>query len=314
VRLSAVNVPNRFLTLPFTDSLVERRGIWRYGNGDWHHAGDYSRDDVKSFKVRASAPGTVIHVGWDVWSGNTVIVSHNVGGVTDAYRTIYMHLRNGPDTDAAAAWSQTIPWMSGNPDLADEMAAYKALLNGSGCPQNVAQRDPDPDYWGTDSQTIAVGVGQTVSRGQLLAYAGMTGPGGGRVAGQINTHLHIFWAYRDPSNDQWYFFDPYGIYALPDCYPAGITDALGGDCVRYPIAWLDGRPQYPNPQLDWKPLSIRGLNLLDLSWEQTGGILESSRSLNGPWTPVTTTTGITRVTVGTELQKFYRLRPESPVR
>jgi murein DD-endopeptidase MepM/ murein hydrolase activator NlpD len=311
VRLSAVNVPDRFLTLPFRDAAVERRGIWRYGSGDWHHAGDYSRDDVKTFRVRASAPGKVIHVGWDLWSGNTVIVSHNVGGVTDAYRTIYMHLRNGADADCAAAWSQTMPWMMGNPDLSDEMAAYQTLLNGSGCPQNVAQRNPDADYWGTDSQMIGVSVGQTVFRGQHLAWAGMTGPGGGRVAGQINTHLHIFWAYRDPTNDEWYFFDPYGIYALPECYPAGITDSLGGDCVRYPIAWQGGRPQYPDPVIDFQFFSLRGIKLLDMTWEEPGATVEYARTLNGPWFPVDTASNAYRVEVGNELQKFYRLRTDT---
>ena len=41
-RLSAIEKVVPFLTLPFSDPKVERRGIWRYGNGGWHHAGDYS--------------------------------------------------------------------------------------------------------------------------------------------------------------------------------------------------------------------------------------------------------------------------------
>src|SRR5437667_1567318 len=87
VRISAVNVMDQFLTLPFADPQVEHRGIWRYGNGDWHHAADFSRDDVATFRVRAAAPGKVIFVGWDNWSGNTIIVSHNINGQTDNYRT-----------------------------------------------------------------------------------------------------------------------------------------------------------------------------------------------------------------------------------
>ncbi len=34
-----------------------------------------------------------------------------------------------------------------------------------------------------------------------------------------NTHIHIFFARRDPADNKWYFFDPYGIYWPPDCYP-----------------------------------------------------------------------------------------------
>lgn len=87
--------------------------------------------------------------------------------------------------------------------------------------------------------------GQQVARGAFLGWCGNAGPGGKREAGGPNTHLHIFWARRDPSNNEWYFFDPYGVYALPDCYAAGVTDATTGPCVRYPVAWKDGKPQYP---------------------------------------------------------------------
>ena len=65
-----------------------------YSPGKWHHAIDFSRSDGGTFGVLA-ASGRVIHIGWDWWSGNTIIVSHDVGGgVKDAYRTVYMHLRN----------------------------------------------------------------------------------------------------------------------------------------------------------------------------------------------------------------------------
>jgi len=180
-----------------------------------------------------------MHVGWDNWSGNTVIVSHDVGGVQDAYRTIYMHLRNGASNDSNAAWSLTVPTLK-DPELTE----YKTHLNDTGCPQNPP-RNPDPAHWGTNAQTILVTPNQTVTRGQQLAWCGNTGPGGKKGAGGPNTHLHIFFARRDPSNNEWYFFDPYGIYALPECYPAGVTGTLGGPCVRYPVAWSGGRPAYP---------------------------------------------------------------------
>jgi len=219
-------------------------GIWRYGNGTWHHAGDYMRDDQKTFRVRASAPGRVIFIGWDSpthWSGNTMIVSHDVGGVQDAYRTIYMHLRNGPANDCDAAWSKTIPTLSGN-----NLAKYTEHLTATKCTQNVATRNPTAEHWGKESERIDMSLlGNTVARGAPLAWAGNTGPGGKMGPGTPNTHLHIFWARRDPTNNRWYFVDPYGIYALPTCYPVGITDALTSACARYPIGWQGGRPQYP---------------------------------------------------------------------
>lgn len=239
VRHSALQFDAQFLTLPFSDTKVERRGIWRYDGGGYHHAGDYSRDDETTFEVRAAAPGRVIHVGWDNWSGNTVIVSHDVGGVTDAFRTIYMHLRNGATNDGNAAWNQTIPTLSGT-----NLTEYTTHLTSTGCPKNPP-RNPDAAHWGTDQETIRVTVNQHVARGDVLAWAGNTGPGGKRGGGTPNTHLHIFFCRRDLTNDEWYFFDPYGLYALPDCYAANVTDATSGPCVRYPIAWRNGRPQYP---------------------------------------------------------------------
>ncbi|MFE5410140.1 hypothetical protein [Microbacterium sp. NPDC056569] len=86
-RLGHLRGVEPFLTLPFSDTDVTRGGIWRYGDGGWHHAGDYSQGDA-TFEIRASAAGEVIHVGWDQWSGNTVIISHDVNGRADAYRTI----------------------------------------------------------------------------------------------------------------------------------------------------------------------------------------------------------------------------------
>jgi Bacterial tandem repeat domain 1 len=239
VRHSALQHSDQFLTLPFSDTAVERRGIWRYSNGGWHHAGDFSRDDEGTFSVVAAAPGRVVHVGWDNWSGNTVIVSHDVGGVQDAYRTIYMHLRNGADSDCEAAWSQTVPTLS-----EPERSEYITHLNATGCPQTLP-RNPDAAHWGTNQQTIAVAVNQQVARGAFLAWAGNTGPGGKRGTGGPNTHLHIFFCRRDPTNNEWYFFDPYGVYAMPNCYAAGVTAATTGACVRYPVAWWRGRPQYP---------------------------------------------------------------------
>ncbi|MDQ4132449.1 MAG: hypothetical protein M3179_04395 [Actinomycetota bacterium] len=239
VRLSALEFDDQFLTLPFSDTNVKRRGIWRYSNGGWHHAADYSRDDSATFQIRAAAPGRVIHMGWDNWSGNTVIISHDVGGMQDSYRTIYMHLRNGATNDCEAAWSQTVPTLSG-----ESLTEYVDHLNATGCPENPP-RNPDAAHWGTDQQTLPALLNQQVARGQFIGWCGNTGPGGKRGLGGPNTHLHIFFCRRDPTNNEWYFFDPYGVYSLPGCYAAGITDATTGPCVRYPVAWKFGKPQYP---------------------------------------------------------------------
>jgi murein DD-endopeptidase MepM/ murein hydrolase activator NlpD len=232
VRLTAVHFPTTpFLTLPFSDGSVNRLGTWRYGNGGWHHAIDYARPDSNSFDVVAAAPGEVEYVGWDNWSGNTVIVSHTVAGVSDAFRTLYMHLRDGADADCDRAWNNTVPTLTGQ-NLTD----YLTHLNQTGCVQNPASRNLDSSHWGTNAETIPVVVGQTVARGQMLARAGNTGPGGKRGAGGPNTHLHLFVARRDPTNDEFYFIDPYGIYSGPNCYPAA-KGGKGGTCARYPNIW-----------------------------------------------------------------------------
>lgn len=242
-RVSVLQVPHALFTLPFSDTQVKRRGIWLYEPGSWHHAADYSRDDVATFAIRAAAPGRVIHIGWDDWSGNTIVVSHDAGRVRDAYRTIYMHLRDGASNDCALAWSESMPALA-NPSEA--RTDYLTHLLNTGCTESPRTRNLDAAHWGTESQTIDAGLlGQRVERGQFLAWAGNTGPGGKRGAGGANTHLHIFFARRDPQNNEWYFFDPYGIYGSQSCYPSAVTGKPTGSCVRYPVAWKNGAPAYP---------------------------------------------------------------------
>ena len=244
VRLSAVNIEHQIFTLPFTDTDIKHNG-WLYSPGSWHHAIDYYNG--KNFDVRAAAPGEVIHVGWDWWSGNTVVLSHAAGGEQDRYRTIYMHLLNGAENDCSTAWSATVPLLS-NPELTN----YKNYLDNTNCKQNGAGT-PTASWWGGVSDTIPVQVGDFVERGQVIAKAGSTGPGGCGCSGGgsgPNHHLHLFVAHRDPTNDQWYFIDPYGIYGPSECYPTR-DDAEGASastpCIRYPVAWLGGLPQLPTP-------------------------------------------------------------------
>jgi hypothetical protein len=248
-RISALTFDAQPFTLPFTDTQVVHGGTWLYSAppGNWHHAIDFFRSsDSNTWEVRAAAPGRVIHSGWDDWSGNTIIVSHDAGCVTDAFRTIYMHLRNGPAHDVDASWNQTVPTLSGS-----TLTNFENYLAATGAAQDPAQRNPDPNYWGTNAHVIDPNLqGKTVAAGQHLAWAGCTGPGGcGCTTGarqRPNTHLHVFWCRRDPADGNWYFIDPYGVYSYPAAgYPPGVTDAATGSCVRYSVAWKGGRPQYP---------------------------------------------------------------------
>lgn len=249
LRNSVVNgAKDQIFTLPFTDaaSSMGHNG-WRYSTGTWHHAIDYYRTDGKTFKVVAAAPGKVIYIGWDYWSGNTMIISHDVGNRKDAYRTIYMHLQNGPTADCNRAWTLTVPKLK-NTSTQNTKSNYINYLNATGCPENVNQRNPQEAYWGKESQKIDLSLLNTnVSRGKTIAWAGSTGPGGcGCTDGttNTNTHLHVFFAYRDTTDNHWYFFDPYGIYSEPYCYPSGVDEPINGQCARYPIAWKNGKPSY----------------------------------------------------------------------
>jgi hypothetical protein len=250
VRMSALNYADAGLfTLPFSDTAVKQRGTWLYSPGSWHHAIDFSRDDTASFPVHPAAPGKVIFIGWDWWSGNTMIISHDSGGVTDAFRTIYMHLRNGPTHDADQAWNVTVPNLG-----VPARAQYENYLTSTGCPKG-GPYTPKPQFWGTDADKIDMTLlGQKVTPSQVVAHSGCTGPGGcGCTSSQpdftwgggVNTHLHVFFCRRDPTDNEWYFIDPYGIYAPGgSCYPAFNTP-ITTSCARYSVAWKGGKAQYP---------------------------------------------------------------------
>ena len=251
IHMDALDIKDQFLTLPMKNKpgLIWAHNGWRYhdnvaGKVDtWHHAIDFYLQPKDTFEVQAAAEGVVLFIGWDWWSGNTIVISHDVGGAKDAYRTIYMHLRNGSTTDCDNAWNITIPtFKADDPNLAQ----YKSYLNASGCTQSTATRSLKAANWGTSEKLDTSLVGKKVLAGQQIAWAGQTGPGGGRdPGGAVNTHLHVFFAHRGPADKKWYFFDPYGIYATPDCYPSGINDPLNNSCVRYPVVWKGGRPQFP---------------------------------------------------------------------
>lgn len=248
-RLSAVMFDDAPLfKLPFKDTKVKQRGPWLYKPGSWHHAIDFSRDDAESFPVCAAAAGKVVHIGWDWWSGNTIVISHDSGNVKDAFRTIYMHLRNGPTNDADNSWNVTLGNL-GEP----QHTQYMNYLKNTGCPQGGPYH-ANATYWGTDADKINMGLlGQHVNQGDVIAHSGCTGPGGcGCVdpdsnwtwGGGVNTHLHIFFARRDPTDGEWYFIDPYGIYSSGTPYP-GFNQAITTPCARYPVMWVGKKAQYP---------------------------------------------------------------------
>jgi hypothetical protein len=248
-RLSALSYSDAPLfTLPFTDQSVKKVGTWLYDPGSWHHAIDYRPDDRHSFPICAAAPGRVIFIGWDPWSGNTIIMSHDSAGVTDAFRTIYMHLRDGPTHDADKSWKVTVPTLQ-----EPRLSQFKDYLGNTGCPQGGPYA-PDATYWGTDEHRIDRSLlNKSIAAGTVIAQAGSTGPGGCGCTnddaswtwgGKDNTHLHIFFARRDPTDNEWYFIDPYGIYGPPSCYPTALTDPVTTSCARYPVAWKGGKPAY----------------------------------------------------------------------
>ena len=222
-----------FLSPPVLDPPVRLLSAWLYEPGRWHMASDYGIDGTKTFEAHAAAPGRVIFVGWDGFSGNTVIVSHDVGGLHDAYRTISMHLRNGAGHDCAASWNESVRQA---PQSSPMLAVYKGQLERTGCTEKPEARRPDARFWGTDQDTLAPDLlGRRVDAGAILGKAGDTGPGGFATMENPNVHLHVFFARRDPSDGAWVLFDPWGVYGEAACYPAG--SPTGKSVQGFASAW-----------------------------------------------------------------------------
>ena len=246
VRLSVINEGDQIFTLPFEDKQVKLTQTWIYNWDSYHHAEDYSQNG-NSFEVVAAAPGKVIFAGWTDWSGNTVIISHDANGKTDAYRTIYKHLRNGSQNDCTQAWTKSFPSLSKQADI----DKYLSYLTYTGC--NKSGDTPQEFYWGKKTDTLNVQAGQEVQRGDSIGLAGNTGPGGIILAIDINAinqtptnvHLHIYFAKRDSVDHKWYLIDPYGIYSKRDCYPNDLDDPINTPCSRYQVFWKDGIAKYP---------------------------------------------------------------------
>jgi hypothetical protein len=233
VRTALLLSVKSLFTAPVADPPVHRLAGWLYEPGRWHMAADYGIDGAQSFDARAAAPGRVIDAGWDGFSGNTVVVSHEAGAEPDAYRTIFMHLRNGARHDCAASWAESAKQA---PQGSPMLAAYKARLERTGCGAKAADRRPDPRFWGSEGDVMDASLlGRSVKAGDLLGRAGDTGPGGFATAENPNVHLHVFFARRDARDGAWILFDPWGVYGIPSCYPPGTPK--GRSLQGFPSAW-----------------------------------------------------------------------------
>jgi murein DD-endopeptidase MepM/ murein hydrolase activator NlpD len=214
--------------LPYKSSHVYAGHGWFYNSGTFHGAVDYVRDDYSAgndptFKVYSVAPGRVVSVVWDDWSGNIVVIEH-VAPNGDRYRSAYKHLRNGFDHDLAEA--RAIPKGDKFDGDGNVKRQYKYYLFAH-------KDDPSTLHWGTNAQTIQVEVGDYVQAGQLIGWSGNTGPGGAGAgldsngnptnSTTANNHLHFMMTVPDPRpgfENDWVQIDPYGVYSEVDkgCY------------------------------------------------------------------------------------------------
>lgn len=218
-------VPKLPLFEPFDDPSVQVVQGWHYAAGGLHAAVDYGKirlmsGEDPSFQVRSIAEGKVISAYWDDWLGNTVVIEHRAPDGT-RYRSIYSHLRNGPEADLAKARTISLKQHGG----ANENPNWKKYRAFADLP------DPDPLYWGTEGQKTSVKQGDFVRAKQSIGWAGNTGAGGAgngldgdgkpQNVSTANVHLHVFFAVENPKREQgWLLLDPYGQYAkaIDSCY------------------------------------------------------------------------------------------------
>lgn len=196
---------------------------WYYRDYKPHIAIDYMSKNINygkdpTFEVYAVADGKVIANYYSSWSGNILVLEHtSLSG--KRYRSVYLHLRDGYTHDRQLAINR--PTKNRHFSM---WRRYKLYVNFY---------DPSILAWGTESQRIAVQVGEEVKRGKFLGWAGNTGPGGmgkglsdeGIPKSDIayNVHLHFVLAVEAPKThlkNGWLIIDPYGKYAdtYDSCY------------------------------------------------------------------------------------------------
>jgi hypothetical protein len=202
--------------LPFTHPDVKLGHGWFYNDGDLHRACDYSRSGVEededpTFLVTSAGNGVVVATDWDGNGGNYVAVESTAPG-GQKVMFIYLHLRDGRSHDIAKARSST--------STEAKYVIYRAFANGYA----------DHLSWGSENHTIKVQVGDTVSVGTPIAWAGNTGAGGAGSGLNAdgspknwkgNLHLHVYVAVPHPTvTNTWVWVDPYGVYQEADtgCY------------------------------------------------------------------------------------------------
>lgn len=202
---------------PFKHPDVRLGQGWVYSWGDLHGACDFWRINVPvdadpTFRIYAPAPGKVVYYGWR-GGGNTLLIEHETPS-GQKYLSGYLHLRNGKDHDLEKA-------LETDESSSDNAAKYKLF----------AENYSDHVSWGTNAHVLQVQVGDTVSRGQFLGWAGNTGVGGASAGLNTNgspkshtgnVHLHFSFGVAHPTlPDTYIWIDPYGVYSQADskqCY------------------------------------------------------------------------------------------------
>lgn len=279
------------LYLPYRNSVV---GIWqgfyyswdndKDGKNDAHRAIDYGKGSVAanedpSFGVYAIAPGKVITVQWSDGGGNNVTIEHTAPDGYK-YRSTYLHLRDGYDHDRAQAKKSP-------------SAKYMKFAN-NGTTSNLC--------WGTNSQVIAVKVGDMVKAGDFIANSGNTGSGGIGVilnddgtmknpdTRSFNVHLHYetrILDTRSGHSGEWVLVDPYGTYnsSSVDCYDLESN-------TPYARLFAPFYPSFHNVPLDivnkyWSYYTGMGMALQTISVDRNGSDLYAAGSfqwgLSGAW-------------------------------
>lgn len=184
---------------------------------------DTTHEFDNTFPVLAVADGTVIWVGFQPGSGNTIILEHRAPDGT-IYHSFYDHLRNGRSSDIEKTlWFKDMPNLTSNASLngkytdavIDKQAIDDAVAKGKPVPSAVLRR------WGDDTTKLEVATGQTVRAWQRIAWAGMTG---NQMKGN---HLH-FMIGRVVGTDtsRSVLFDPFGNYG---------AGGYKGPCYKLPL-------------------------------------------------------------------------------